>query len=145
MPAIKANAALALNRELGGFEAWNETAIHARGAALFELARDIWLAPDRADLPGVGLMAVTGFAPLQSSFPPTGTACRFRYGGSEYNGAIVNGTLLVDGIEGKFRSFSAASRALTGTSRNGWNDWYLQDVDGEWRLAHDWRVGEIGG
>jgi len=140
MPAVKANAALALNRELGHYSSWNEATIHARAAALFEVARDIWLAPDRADLAGVGLSAVTDLAPLQSALPPTGTACRFRYGGNQYNGAIVDGVLLVDGVEGKFRSFSAASRALTGTSRNGWNDWYLHDVDGEWRLAHDWRL-----
>jgi len=46
MPAIRAHASLALNRELNGFTQWNEETIATRGAALFEVARKIWISPD---------------------------------------------------------------------------------------------------
>ena len=45
MPAVRAQSALVLNRELHDFDEWDEQSIHARGAALFETARTIWPGP----------------------------------------------------------------------------------------------------
>lgn len=45
LPAVKAHASLALNRELNGFDRWDEDAISRRGAALFEVARKLWRGP----------------------------------------------------------------------------------------------------
>ncbi|MFX1802070.1 DUF262 domain-containing HNH endonuclease family protein [Paraburkholderia sp. A1RO-5] len=49
MPAVRAHATLALNRELNGFDHWNEETILARGQALFEAARKIWRGPLERD------------------------------------------------------------------------------------------------
>lgn len=48
MPHLKAQAALALNRELHAFERWDEEMIDLRGAALFDAARQIWEGPPAA-------------------------------------------------------------------------------------------------
>lgn len=45
MPAVRAHASLALNRELNDYDRWDEGTIKQRGAALFEVARKIWRAP----------------------------------------------------------------------------------------------------
>lgn len=45
MPAVRSHSSLALNRELNGLDAWDEEAIKKRGAALFEVAKQIWLSP----------------------------------------------------------------------------------------------------
>jgi len=45
MPAVRAHAALTLNRELHSYEEWNEEAIAHRGASLFRAALKIWPAP----------------------------------------------------------------------------------------------------
>ncbi|WP_313198148.1 DUF262 domain-containing HNH endonuclease family protein [Rhizobium sp.] len=45
MPAVRSNSSLALNRELNGFDTWNEDTIKLRGNALFETARQIWTPP----------------------------------------------------------------------------------------------------
>lgn len=45
MPAVRAHASLALNRELNGLNHWDEAAILQRGAALFEVAQRIWRGP----------------------------------------------------------------------------------------------------
>ncbi|WP_295190750.1 DUF262 domain-containing HNH endonuclease family protein [uncultured Brevundimonas sp.] len=45
MPAVKAHASLALNRELQSFDEWDEDTIARRGAALFEVAREVWKGP----------------------------------------------------------------------------------------------------
>lgn len=55
MPALKANTALALNRELHAYADWDEDTIRDRGASLFETAKSIWAAPDRDEIPGAGL------------------------------------------------------------------------------------------
>lgn len=141
--AIKANAALALNRELHGYEQWDEDSIQERGAALFEVARTIWLAPQRAELLGIGMGATPERNNLPTPFPLDGTKCRFIYAGNEYQACIKDGGLIVDGFDGKQASFSAASVAVTGTSRNGWNDWHLQMDDGSWVLANDWRKKQV--
>jgi hypothetical protein len=45
MPAVRAHASLALNRELHGYDHWDEETILHRGKALFDLARKIWRGP----------------------------------------------------------------------------------------------------
>jgi hypothetical protein len=49
MPAVRAHASLALNRELNGFDHWDEGTILERGKALFEVARKIWRGPMERD------------------------------------------------------------------------------------------------
>jgi len=139
MPAIKANAALALNRELAAFDHWDETAIQERGEALFNVARGIWAPPHRAEITGAGMAIAGDWTALSTSFPSNGTKCRFTYFEKEYLGEIINGTLAVEGFDGKHTSFSAASRTVTGSSRNGWNDWYLSIDGGSWVAANEWR------
>lgn len=145
MPAIKANTALALNRDLDAFDAWDETTIEERGSALFEVAKQVWLAPNRAELQGMGIMPSTSWASLPTAFPPDGTRCRFTYAGKDHHGVIVEGALVIDGVDGKHSSFSAASKAVTNTSRNGWQDWYLNTEGSGWLLANDWRMQLLQG
>lgn len=45
MPAVRAHASLALNRELNAFSHWNEEAILQRAESLFGVARKIWRGP----------------------------------------------------------------------------------------------------
>lgn len=72
-------------------------------------------------------------------FPPDGTLCRFEYKGRLYEGIIKNGELHVNHI-GAFSSLSAASVAVTNTSRNGWRDWEIKLPNTtEWILADTWR------
>jgi hypothetical protein len=52
---------------------------------------------------------------------------------------VIDDILYVDGVDGKFSSLSSASGAITGTSRNGWSDWYFLDEHGSWKLANEWR------
>ncbi|CAN5244635.1 DUF262 domain-containing protein [soil metagenome] len=54
MPALKAQSALCLNRDLHAFEAWNEDAIAVMGAGLFEIARKRWKGPRPPVEPTVG-------------------------------------------------------------------------------------------
>lgn len=73
--------------------------------------------------------------------PPDGTRCRFTYAAREYQGAIVGGQVTVENIPGTFGSFSAASGAVTDTSRNGWEDWELLLPGSEdWVRAVAWRI-----
>ena len=138
MPAVRAHSSLALNRELNAYDQWDETTIAERGAGLFQTARQIWQAPDRPEgvdqVPSVS----TSGAGRRVGLPPDGMSCRFNYLGKDYAGRIESGSITVDGIDGKFNSFSAASWAVTSTSRNGWHDWYLSE-NGGWTLADDWR------
>jgi len=46
MPAVRAHASLALNRELNAYDKWDEETVAQRGAALFEVARKVWAGPD---------------------------------------------------------------------------------------------------
>ncbi len=137
MPAVRAHSSLALNRDLNSYSEWNEETILARGLALFNTAKELWEAPVRRE------------SPMQAAFdeiigfPPLATKCKFTYGGKEYSGEIQDGHLHVAGYETPFVTFSAASRAITQTRRNGWNDWYLLDSTGGWTIASDWRVTKI--
>ena len=45
MPALRAQSALVLNRELYSFAAWDESSIITRGLALLGVARKIWMPP----------------------------------------------------------------------------------------------------
>lgn len=66
--------------------------------------------------------------------PPESTECRFRH----YRGRIEKGKLVVG--DQVFNSFSRASCDLTGTSRNGWNDWEIKlPNQSHWILSGDWR------
>ena len=75
-------------------------------------------------------------------FPPESTAVKFSYGTSVHFGEIRNNKIVLTGEHqsSQYESFSAASKAVTNTSRNGWKDWELR-LPGEnyWVLADDWR------
>jgi hypothetical protein len=138
MPAVRSHSSLALNRELNRYDEWNEQRIAERGAALFKTAREIWQAPDRQEGISPISPAWAEIAAQRSGLPADGTACRFSYFGKSYAGRIEDGALVIDGIEGRFNSFSAASRAVSATNRNGWNDWHILE-DSVWTLADEWR------
>jgi len=137
MPAVRAHSSLALNRDLTQFDQWNEETIAKRGASLFETARQLWQAPERPE--GMSPSLPKWADVIDKRLPPEGTACRFTYSGQTYLGSINGGAIIVGGIEQTFGSFSAASKAITQTSRNGWNDWSLRDPNGDWILASEWR------
>lgn len=139
LAAIKANTALALNREIDDYATWSEVTIAERGAALFDVATKLWAAPKRAEIPGLGANERNTWAVLPTPFPADGTNCRFTYMGKDYAGSVVDGALVIEDVDGKHFSFSSASRAVTSTSRNGWNDWYIATPEGGWVLAADWR------
>lgn len=133
MPAVRSHSSLALNRELNAFDEWNEITISSRGRALFNVAKTLWGAPlERTSLQVVDYE-------IGMVLPGEGTECSFSYCGTDYHGSIQNGQLCVSGYATPFGSFSAASRGITNTNRNGWNDWYLRGVTGDWILAADWR------
>ncbi|AUC08835.1 hypothetical protein BLX90_00570 [Rhizobium sp. Y9] len=137
MPAVRSHSSLALNRELNAFDDWNEESIALRGQELFGVAKTLWDAP----LEQTGLQ-VSNYEDGMV-LPGEGTECKFTYGGANYHGSIQGGQLCVSGYSIPFGSFSAASRGITNTSRNGWNDWYLRDSMGDWVLAADWRMTEV--
>jgi len=80
---------------------------------------------------------------LLVGFPDEGTHCRFTYKGKEYTGEISNGMLKVDGFDNPVKSFSAASKMITDTSRNGWLDWHICYGSDNWSLADDWRTAQL--
>ena len=142
LPALRAHASLALNRELNGYDHWDEECVQARGAALFDIAKGVWAPPMKIEtaFPELGILGENG------NFPKEGTVCRFVYNGTTYNAVIKNRKIDVDGFKESFTSFSGASVGVTNTSRNGWNDWKLKGRDG-WVDADVWRtkskVGEV--
>lgn len=140
MPAIRAHSSLALNRDLNEWNHWDDDTIFKRGEMLFDIAKKIWLSPMHKSIPSIQVVTEDGgiSQPMQR-FPEDGTRCEFTYGGAIYKGRIVAGAIALDGISGQFGSFSAASKHITKTSRNGWNDWYLYLPDGQSMLADDWR------
>lgn len=140
MPAIRANSSLAINRDLNAWNHWDEETIRQRGEVLFQAAKLVWTGPTRHE----GFVTVSGDADAgssgaRSSLPDDGTKCEFTYGGELYKGTIAGGQIIVDGFSAPFSTFSGASRAKTKTSRNGWNDWYLDFRDGHRVLADQWR------
>ncbi|WP_419809025.1 DUF262 domain-containing protein [Sphingomonas sp.] len=134
LPALRAHASLALNRELHDFDVWNEGCVEARGAALLEAARKVWMPPLEAKtaFPELGRLGENG------NLPAEGTICRFQYGGETFIGLVKSRKMEVEGVGGSHSSFSGASSAATQTSRNGWNDWELKGRDG-WVSADTWR------
>jgi len=73
-----------------------------------------------------------------SKLPPNETICKFVYKRKEYYGVIKNNLLFVNSVE--YKSFSAASNAISNTSRNGWNDWKIKlSTNSEWMKADAWR------
>ena len=73
------------------------------------------------------------------SMLPNGTQCRFSYLSQKYLGLISDGIIRIEGIHEPCASFSAASRAVTNTSRNGWLDWeLLLPGSADWISANDW-------
>ncbi|WP_017667660.1 DUF262 domain-containing protein [Sandarakinorhabdus sp. AAP62] len=134
--ALRVHSSLKLNRELNDFHQWDELTVEARGAALFEVAKKIWLAPRQATraFPELGLPADNG------GMPREGTICAFTYSGRTYTGRIEGRSLCVEGYNQPFSSFSAASLGITGTSRNGWRDWHLLAPNGAWVLSDEWRA-----
>ena len=134
LPALRAHASLALNRELNEFDHWDEDCVTMRGAALFEIARQLWMPPLelKSAFPELGRLGENG------NFPAEGTTCRFEYAGNTFVGLVKSRKIEVEGIDGAHSSFSGASWAVTETSRNGWNDWELRGREG-WVLADHWR------
>jgi Protein of unknown function DUF262/Protein of unknown function (DUF1524) len=138
MPAVRAHSSLALNRELTAYQVWDEEAVAERGMALLAIAQVVWPAPDRAE--GSLPANTTAGTALSVGLPPVGTKCSFRYADKTWNGQIVAGGLQIDGLDGLASTFTAASRMVTATSRNGWMDWRLRlpgaigDI-----LADEWR------
>jgi predicted type IV restriction endonuclease len=73
------------------------------------------------------------------TLPPSETLCRFSYKGKTYHGVIKDGVLQVESF-GQHNSFSSASVAVSGTSRNGWMDWELKlPTSSRWILSDTWR------
>lgn len=137
MPAVKSHSSLALNRDLHAFDDWNEISIASRAQELFSIAKMLWGAPlDQVSLQGSDFE--DGMV-----LPKDGTECKFDYGGATYQGSVQRGQLWVAGYSTPFGSFSAASRGISDTSRNGWNDWYLRDSSGSWVKAADWRTRTV--
>lgn len=140
MPAVRSHSSLALNRDLYGIDRWDEEAITDRATSLFELARRIWTEPKRNAPVATAGYAAGDYTKLQRiGLPPEGTKCRFTYAGQSFAGVVESGNLVIDGVAKTFGTFSAASQAVTRTSRNGWFDWCIQLADGEWILADEWR------
>ena len=139
LPAVRSHSSLALNRELQNYDTWDETSIAHRAESLFTIAKKIWGTPlDVVEAPGASAGTSNPFA-QKGWLPPEGTVARFSYSGMQYSGRIEGGALVVNGWPEPFASFSAASRHLTATSRNGLNDWFCLDESGEWILADQWR------
>ncbi len=78
---------------------------------------------------------------LSRQLPPNGTKIKMYYGFGEIKGEIVNRKIKLN--DESFNSFSAASRWVTGSSRNGWKDWFCYLPNGkDYILADDWRKGK---
>lgn len=140
MPALRSHSNLALNRDLHAWNCWDEETIRQRGLIIFKIAQKVWSSPSRKD----GFARVTensndtNFG-TRRILPQDETRCDFTYGGKVYHAQISAGEMLVEGFTESFRSFSAASKAITKTSRNGWNDWYLDFPNDSRMLADEWR------
>ena len=80
--------------------------------------------------------------------PPDGTRAKFSFGDKVHFGEFLDGkvALSVNGERQLCSSLSDASRTITGTSRNGWKDWYfcLPGQD-QWILTDDWRREQKNG
>lgn len=80
----------------------------------------------------------------QSKLPPEGTDVRFEYKKTTYTGVIEGGAVRLHGSHtGVYKTFSAASKAIAGSDRNGWRDWEVR-LPGEdgWEAAEVWRLSQ---
>jgi hypothetical protein len=74
-----------------------------------------------------------GQKPRARELPPVGTELMGRYRGQEVSARIVadeegSGTLAVESQGSRYRSLSAAARAITGNSVNGWRFWQIVEA-----------------
>ena len=136
MPALRAHSSLKLNREFNDLHQWDEDSVVTRGAALFDVAKTIWIAPKQ----GLEAFPEFGRPGENGGMPKEGTACSFTYNGKDYVGTIKGQALHISEFDQPFTAFSTASVAITGTQRNGWKDWYLRAADESWILADEWRT-----
>lgn len=125
----------------------NAVAVHAdhhpKGQKAIEFHAQ-WLA-SRVSVSTQPLTGNPQTLPLNKQLPPSETKCRFTYFEIENSGQIVEGQIVLDTIAETFNSFSAASRAVSGTSRNGWLDWEILLPDSDyWILADSWRTSRNG-
>ena len=139
IPAIAANSALTLNREIANLKYWDENSIQERGQSLFEVARKIWQPPQRADIPVHHLPQSYPSGSATVRLPANGTICYFTYSGKENWAEVIDRSLIIKDVDGKHGTFSAASKAISGNARNGWKDWMVDIGGGEFILADDWR------
>jgi hypothetical protein len=139
LPAVKAHSTLALNRELAPEGLWNESTVRLRGAELFCIAKIRWEAPLQVeDMKTGALPAEVGGRAFSDL--PEGTQCAFEYGGKRYIGIIRSGAIEIQGEMERHFSFSAASKAITKTNRNGWRDWMIRLPGSALEmLADEWR------
>lgn len=77
----------------------------------------------------------------RTPLPPDGTKVKFEWNKRRYSGQIFDRKIVItENHNGRYKYFSEASVAITNTSRNGWNDWYIQLPDNpDWILANIWR------
>ena len=114
---------------------WIASRKEREGAKALESAQRLGGDNSNAEDKGIDPLSV-----LLQRLPPDGAKCRFKYLSREYTGAIANDQIQIDGMADLYSSFSAASRAVTRTSRNGWLDWeILLPESSDWLLADTWR------
>ena len=123
------------NQTITSYEEWNEELIMERSLSLFSYACQIWMQPNRKDGTNNSNLNSNSINEQNTRMSADGI-CRFTYFNKTYDGRVIDGTLYVEGLEEVFNSLSAASVAISGTHRNGWNDWYFSDNQGGWILAN---------
>jgi len=143
MPAVRANSTLSLNRNLSKFVTWDEETILRRGGELLDLAKEIWSPPmEQQQTAEYDNNTNADTFNKISKMPPNGTVCSFIYFGKTFSGLISDNYIEIHGIDGRYKSFSSASKAVTNTSRNGWYDWVLKLPGTSLEiLADQWRRG----
>lgn len=108
---------------------------HPKGKSDVERFREWWRTRPQGGKVGKGK------AGGRKTLPPDGTDVRFHYKETTYAGVVEGGTIWLHGSHtGTHKTFSAASKTITGTDRNGWRDWKVR-LPGEdnWVDADAWR------
>jgi hypothetical protein len=73
---------------------------------------------------------------------PVGMKLRFEFKGREVFAKIEPDGIAVEGIMGRFKTFSGAAKRVTGYDIDGWGAWkYLDDETGQWKSVNDLRGG----
>jgi len=71
-----------------------------------------------------------------------GMKLRFEFKGREVFAKIEPDGIAVEGIMGRFKTFSGAAKRVTGYDIDGWGAWkYLDDATGQWKSVNDLRGG----